>query len=191
MDEQILVIKRSLLTGPEGMWQGLKRSSLEEFQALVYQEREFHSRSLMESDENYKQVIPYLIFRYQQKYFLMQRSAGAGEQRLKNKYSLGIGGHVRCEDLLGDSSLLGWAQREFKEEIAYEGTYTVKSVGLLNDDSNSVGRVHIGCVLLLEGDSNLISVKSELKSGVLLPVEAIKDLYSSLETWSQIVFDNL
>ncbi len=62
---------------------------------------------------------------------------------------------------------------------------------MLNDDSNSVGRVHVGCVLLLEGDSDDISVKSELKSGMLLPVEEIKKVYASLETWSQIVFDSL
>nr|MBA2307464.1 hypothetical protein [Candidatus Dependentiae bacterium] len=172
-------------------WQGLKNDSLEDFQALVHAKKEFHSRSLMESNDEYKQIIPYLIFRHKQRYFLMQRASKAGEQRLKNKHSLGIGGHVRRDDFLSCSSLIGWAQREFEEEIAYKGTYRVKPLGLLNDDSNSVGRVHVGCVLLLEGDSDDISVKSELKSGMLLPVEEIKKVYASLETWSQIVFDSL
>lgn len=190
MDEHILVIKRSTLDLHEGKWQGLKRCSLDQFQLLVAQEKEFHPRSLMESNKNYKQIIPYLIFRHNNRYFVMQRSSSAGEQRLKNSYTLGIGGHVREEDLTG-KSLIDWAQREFNEEVTYRGSFHVQSLGLLNDDLTEVGQVHLGCAFLLEGDSDAICIRSELKSGVLLPLEMLDELHYSFESWSTIIISAL
>lgn len=188
-DEHILVVKRDKIF-PNGAWQGLKQVNINEYLAIIDKEKEFLPRSLMESDPKYKQIIPYLIFKFEDTYFLMQRQAHSSEQRLKNKYSLGIGGHIRQEDLSSDS-IIDWAKREFEEEVDYKGSYKVELLGMLNDDSNAVGEVHIGFVLLLTGDSNLISVKEELKSGQLLTLSECENLYGSLEGWSQIVLDFL
>ncbi len=157
-DESILVVKRSVLFS-QGSWQGLKQTNIEDFSRLVYLEKEFHPRSLMETDVRYKQIIPYLIFTHNNSYFLIQRQSTAGEQRLKSKYSLGIGGHIRKEDLIS-GDIMKWAQREFNEEVSYSGSYSISSLGLLNDDSSPVGEVHLGCVLLLTGNSSQISIKS-------------------------------
>ncbi len=189
-DEQILVVKTSALFQGQPAWQGLKELPFDEFQALVMQEKEFHPRSVMETDPRYKQIIPYLIFSHKGTYFLMQRKDTASEQRLKNKYSLGIGGHIRLEDLI-EGNIIDWAQREFNEEINYDGSYTVKALGILNDDSSPVGEVHIGCVLLLEGDSSQISIKSELKSGRLATLAECQELHPHLEKWSQVVLQAL
>lgn len=188
-DEHILVVKRNILFQNK-YWQGLKKVEMNEYLSLIEKEKEFLPRSLMESDPTYKQIIPYLVFEYENKFFLMQRKKEASEQRLKNKYSLGIGGHIRKEDL-SDSNIINWAKREFEEEINYDGTYNVEPIGILNDDSNPVGQVHIGFVLLLHGNTDKIEVKSELKSGQLFSLEKCKELYNSMESWSQIVFDYL
>lgn len=188
-DELILVVKRTKLF-PTGAWQGLKQIDSEEYLALIEKEKEFLPRSLMELDPVYKQIIPYLIFTHEGKYFLMQRQSKATEQRLKNKYSLGIGGHIRQEDIT-TSHIIDWAAREFEEEVDYQGSYSVKTLGILNDDSNSVGEVHVGLVLLLTGDQPFISVKSELKSGQLLSLEECLKYYDVMESWTQIVVDFL
>ncbi len=188
-DESILVVKRSVLFS-RGSWQGLKQINIEDFSRLVYLEKEFHPRYLMETDVRYKQIIPYLIFTHNNSYFLMQRQSTAGEQRLKNKYSLGIGGHIRKEDLVS-GDIMKWAQREFNEEVSYNGSYSISSLGLLNDDSSPVGEVHLGCVLLLTGNSSQISIKSELKSGQLLTLEECESFRPQMESWSQTVFDTL
>jgi predicted NUDIX family phosphoesterase len=189
-DEHILVIKRTALFSQNDAWQGLRQGSLEQYLPLIEQEKEFLPRSQMEMDPRYKQIIPYLIFTYENKYFLMQRQAKASEQRLKNKYSLGIGGHIREEDITG-KTIIEWAQREFDEEVQYTGSYTVTSLGILNDDSNPVGEVHVGFVLLLEGTSPDIKVNSELKSGQLLSLDECAAYYDAMENWTQIVFDVL
>lgn len=200
-DEQILVVKRTQLFADEASpaspelrrasaWHGIRRTDVDEYVNLIYAQQEFKPRSAMELDPAYKQIIPYMIFRHNDQYFLMQRTATTSEQRLKNKYSLGIGGHVQQEDVVG-VNLMDWARREFHEEISYNGALNVTTLGILNDDTNEVGRVHLGLVLLLEGDSANISIKSELKSGQLLTLDSCKTYYEHLESWSKLVVDFL
>ncbi len=54
--------------------------------------------------------------------------------------------------------------------------------------SNDVGKVHLGFVILLEGDSDKIKVRSELQDGFLATVEECNKFVDKMETWSQIVF---
>lgn len=188
-NENILVIKRNTLF-PKTAFQGI-RPIEESFFDLVEQEKEFLPRPQMEEDPLYKQIIPYLIFKYQDRYFLMQRKSTSSEQRLKNKYSLGIGGHMRQEDMQEAKTIFDWAHREFKEEINYQGNFTIKTLGMLNDDSNPVGQVHVGLILLLEGDNDAIQIRSELKSGQLLTIQELQAHYDDMESWSQIIFKEI
>ena len=188
-DEQILVVPTQKLF-PQGSWNGLRPIDWVDYQQRIDQHKEFHPRSLMEQDPSYKQIIPYLVFTYQDTYFMMQRKAQASEQRLQSKLSLGIGGHIRAEDLAHNDMSL-WAQREFDEEVSYKGSYTIEPIGLLNDDSNEVGKVHAGLVFLLHGDSDAIAIRSEHKSGILVDLPTCCEQYPLMETWSQIVVDFL
>jgi len=185
-DEMILVVKRHTLLGTTA-WHGLQHVNMETCMQIINEKREFLPRSLMETDQNYKQIIPYLIFKHSNRYFLMQRRTQASEKRLQNKYSLGIGGHIRKEDCDG-ATIFDWAKREFHEEVTHNGNLTITPLGLLNDDTNAVGRVHIGLVLLLESDSDTIAIKSELKSGQLLTLAECAAYVDTMETWSQIVY---
>lgn len=186
-NERILVVKRATLFADTQAWQGINAQDLEKYALLVEREQEFHQRMLMETDQRYKQIIPYLVFTYSDKYFLMQRAQGASEKRLQNKYSLGIGGHIRQEDML-HGSIFEWAQREFHEEVSYNGQLTITPLGVLNDDTNDVGKVHMGFVLLLEGTSADIAIKSELKSGQLLTLAELEPYVAQMEQWSAMVY---
>lgn len=191
IDELILVVKREELFSKENVWQGIAQVDFDNYLKILQTKREFLPRSVMEQDATYKQIIPYLIFTHNNKLFLMQRRAKATEARLKNKFSLGIGGHIRQEDMTTDS-IIDWSKREFYEEVHYEGNLNVKPLGIINDDSNEVGKVHIGFVFLLEGDTDKISVKSELKNGQLLTYEECRNNYfDDMESWSQIAFNFL
>lgn len=189
LDEYILVVKRPILLG-DASWHGIKKENLDHYLTIIQQHQEFLPRAAMEIDPTYKQIIPYLIFRHKNRYFLMQRSANASEKRLQSKFSLGIGGHIRQEDMVG-KTIFDWAQREFHEEVSYQGALKIEPLGILNDDSNEVGKVHIGLVLLLNGDSDQIQVKSELKSGSLVTLEECNRHKDNLENWSNLVFDYL
>lgn len=188
-DEHIWVVPtKTVFEG--GYWQGLKKLEDNSFAHYLAHHKEFHPRFLMETDPSYKQIIPYLIFKYQDTLFLMQRKSTSSEQRLKNKLTLGIGGHVRAQDFSG-TTVFDWARREFHEEVSYYGKFTIDTIGALNDDSNEVGKVHLGLALLITGDTDLISIKSELKKGSLVSLQDCKDQYANLESWSQIILDAL
>lgn len=194
-DEQILVVKRAHIffdsvSGVSDAWHGLKEVNFDHYMNIIDHEKEFHARSMMETDPGYKQIIPYLVFEHNHHYFLMQRQSTASETRLRNKLTLGIGGHIRKEDMQEDS-LFAWATREFHEEVNYEGNLVVKPLGIINDDSDDVGKVHIGFVFLLSGDSSDISVKSELKSGMLVSLDECIAQRECMESWSQFVVDFL
>ncbi|MBY0109703.1 MAG: hypothetical protein K2X90_01180 [Candidatus Babeliaceae bacterium] len=188
-DELILVVPRTSFDGIDS-WYGLIPVSDTDYAELIETNKQFLPRSVMETDPTYKQIIPYLVYTHNGKYFLMQRQSKASETRLQSKYSLGIGGHIRQEDIQG-VDIATWARREFEEEVVFNGSYTIEPLGLLNDDTNDVGKVHIGFVFLLHGDSADITVQEELKSGALLTLDECKILYSSMETWSQIIVDYL
>lgn len=189
-EEMIMVVNTKDLFQGATPWAGIKSDHIQEYLDRIITCHEFQPRSLMETDPHFKQIIPYMIFAYNDQYFLMQRRANASETRLKNKMSLGIGGHLRFEDIEG-ANFGAWARREFCEEIDYDGSYSISFLGLLNDDSNPVGQVHIGLVMLLNGDSDSIKIKSELKSGKLASLNECFMDYQNLESWSQILYDFL
>lgn len=189
-DEQVLVVKREDLF-PKGSWHGINPDESDRVVLLASTKGEFQKRSKVEKEPLVKQIIPYIVFRYQDKYLLMQRLENHTEQRLASLYSYGIGGHLREEDLEKGEGILDWAKREFSEEVDYGGNLHLKVLGVLNDDSNSVGQVHLGIVIIAEGDSTQIKVKDEHKSGKLVSLSEALEHYDQMENWSQIVFKYL
>jgi len=101
--------------------------------------------------------------------------------------TLGIGGHLRQEDVR-ENNILNWALREFNEEINYNGPVQASLLGIINDDSNPVGQVHVGVALVIHGESDQISVKSELKNGYLASLDECFLHYEEFESWSKFVF---
>jgi len=72
--------------------------------------------------------------------------------------------------------------------VAYVGRQPkAEWFGLVNDDRDLVGQVHIGAVLLLTAESVDISVRSELASGVMMTREECLAVLDRMETWSQFV----
>jgi predicted NUDIX family phosphoesterase len=190
-EELVLVVPRvHLFTSSSPAWHGLQSVDYRLYEQLFLQYQEFLPRARMETDSRYKQIIPYLVFTHEDRYFVMQRRETATEKRLQGKMSIGIGGHINPQDL-AQRSIAEWGKREFEEEVSFNGTYDIRPLGLLNDDSNEVGKVHIGIVFLLTGNSADIQIKEELKTGSLMTIEECMSHYAQMESWSQIVLDFL
>ena len=188
--EDILVVKREILFKNHPEWNGII-SCTDDFVACLLDNHEYKDRSQMETDEKYKQIIPYFVYIYADSVFLMQRGIKGTEKRLSGKFTLGIGGHVRKSDVNEGANLVEWGMREFREEVSYQGNYKVMPVGIINDDTNPVGRVHMGLVYIIQGDSQKIAIKDELAWGELVSCKTIVDYYDRLEPWSQMIFDTI
>lgn len=188
LTEEILVVPRNALFPDTTAWYGIQSHTFDSCITTIQQHTAFIPRAHAETNPAYKQIIPYVLFTYQNKLFVMQRKQSASEQRLASKFSLGIGGHIRQEDIV-DNNILMWANREFAEEVSYTGQLTYHPIGILNDDTNEVGQVHLGVIILVKGDNDNIQIKDEHKSGVMLTLDECLQIRHSMESWSQLCFD--
>jgi predicted NUDIX family phosphoesterase len=146
----------------------------------------------METDPSYKQLIPYVIFRYRDatgRTLLFQyiRGKGQGESRLHAKRSIGIGGHISADDAAQKSAYAEGMRRELAEEVAIETPYTEQLAGLINDDETEVGRVHLGVVHLFDVERPAVQPReSDILDAGFRPVEELLAEPERCETWSQI-----
>jgi predicted NUDIX family phosphoesterase len=189
--EQVLCVKREDIF-PDGAWHGFVSQNLERHQAVIRERHFFKPRGEVEDDPNFQQVIPYVVFRHSDRYFLTHRLRASSEKRLRKQYSLGVGGHINRADLQGGDPITDGLKREWSEEVVYDGRFEATLLGLLNDDSAPVSKVHLGVVFLVDGDSPNIAIRETTKlAGELLTLEEMRRFYLEMESWSQMVYDRL
>jgi predicted NUDIX family phosphoesterase len=189
--EQVLCVKREDLF-PDGAWYGFVSEDLERHQAVIRERHFFMARDAVENDPEYQQIIPYVVFRHDSHYFLTHRLRASSEKRLRKQYSLGIGGHINPGDLQTGDPILDGLKREWREEVVYDGRFDAQLIGLLNDDSSPVSKVHLAVVFLVVGDSPNISIReTEKLAGELLTLDEMRIYYLGMESWSQMVYDRL
>ncbi len=186
-DELVLVIPRDEVPG--GLdFSGVIDRPFAPLLATVHASGRFLPRGQVEDDPSLKQVIPYLLLRDGPRIFLMKRTKAGGDERLHDRYTIGIGGHVNP----GDADVLGGLSREWREEIAADFVPEFTPLGLLNDDSNPVGAVHLGLVYAADAAGRPVAIRETHKlSGSFVEMNLVADVADKLETWSALLFDFL
>jgi len=189
-EEQVLVIERKVLE-QVGMFQGLAfdvANYLREF--FVQGVPRFMPRSQVEENPAYKQLIPYVLMSYQDKYLSYVRGRRAGEARLVGNRSIGIGGHINLVDWTLFSAepyktYLEAVEREVAEEVSVETSHTDRIVALLNDESNEVGSVHLGIVHHWILNAPKVGKREQMitQMAFMTPAE-LHEVRDTLETWS-------
>lgn len=195
--EQILVITRELFD-TLGSFQGVNTDTDSYLSTILDPKNNFFmDRAAAEEDPTHKQLIPYVLIRLNGQFVHYSRSKAGGEARLHSKRSMGIGGHINPEDQredhLGLETYMAGVEREIAEEVIIDGTYTQKIIGLLNDDSNEVGKVHLGVVHLFDVTGNSVQSNEDAIADLQLSsIDMLQgELHESLETWSQLCSDIL
>lgn len=195
-EENILVVRRALLE-QLGVFHGLCFDVDRYLPVLLARENNFFTpRGPAETNPDLKQIIPYVLLVHGGRVFHYVRGKKAGEQRLVAKGSIGIGGHMNDGDeglfALDRDAYNAAVQREVAEEVFLETKYTNHIVALLNDDSNEVGKVHLGVVhvFLLESDAARKRESVITESG-FLTIPELRARRDALETWSQLCLDGL
>jgi predicted NUDIX family phosphoesterase len=189
--EQVLCVKREDIF-PDGAWHGFVSDGLERHQQVIREKHFFMTRAKVEDDPSYQQIIPYVVFRHGDHYFLTHRLRASSEKRLRKQYSLGVGGHINPGDLDAGDPIQDGLKREWEEEVVYDGAFEARLIGLLNDESAPVSKVHLGVVFLVDGDTPNIAIRETDKlAGELLTLEEMRIYYLEMESWSQMVYDRL
>jgi predicted NUDIX family phosphoesterase len=185
--ERVLVVPRTAVPG-QGSWHGLRRDGVTEFLAVVERVGRYEPREAMEIDPSCKQIIPYLVLRDSEDYFLMRRTRAGVDARLHDRWSIGVGGHLNP----GDAGVAGGLRREWREEVVADFEPAFEPVALLNDDTTEVGAVHLGIVFLADAAGRPVMVRETDKlSGAFATVAEVAAVIDRMETWSQLVFEEL
>ncbi|HVL53213.1 MAG TPA: NUDIX domain-containing protein [Vitreimonas sp.] len=186
-EELVYVVPRASVVGPDG-WYGVRTADLAESLEVIGRAGEYRARSAMERDPAFKQVIPYLVLRDGDRWFLMRRTRGGRDERLHDRWSIGIGGHLNP----GDGGLERGLHREWQEELEADFVPVFRAVGLLNDDTTDVGSVHLGVVYLADASGREVSIRETDKlSGEFVTSDVVAGGTDRLETWSRLVFEFL
>jgi len=193
MVELVLVLPRDRVPGGCDFL-GLRRTdatALEDLRAAVLAHGRYLARPVAEDDPAFKQLIPYVVVRDGSRIFLMERTDAGGDARLHRKASIGVGGHLNPVDE-GEDPLLAGLRREWTEELVADWEPSFELAGLLNDDTNPVGAVHLGVVFEVEARGREVAVRETDKlSGRFVERSAVTAAWDRLETWSQLVAEGL
>lgn len=157
----------------------------------------FGPRTPLETDESFRQIIPYLIIRVDGKVVAYTRAPKGGEIRLHGKVSVGLGGHIDLPDAAANAdghldiarTLDLAAARELAEELGAHGAITdAKWVGMLVANATDVDRVHIGAVALWDVESIPAEEAEDAVTEIRLLTHAeISAEADRLETWTALM----
>lgn len=153
---------------------------------LVFRER----NEEVETDREFKQVIPYFVVVNQKgEVFSARRKTKGGDIRLHGKRIIGFGGHLRKEDIKGE--MHKWLQRELEEELRLETVRSIGFFGLINDETE-VGGVHIGLFfeVWVRGEVEVLE-KEKMEEGQFYSASELVDLAGEMEVWSVVALKNL
>jgi predicted NUDIX family phosphoesterase len=189
MTEQVLVLPRDRIPGGCD-FTGIRPAGdheMAELRRAVAEHGRYLDRPLAEESPAWKQLIPYVVVRDGPMTFLMERTSAGGDKRLHRKASIGVGGHLNPVDA-GDDPLQGGLRREWAEELEADWEPQFTLLGLLNDDSNPVGSVHLGVVFEVDAAGRPVRVRETDKlNGRMADASAVAAAWDRLETWSQLV----
>lgn len=195
-DENVLVISRGLFERL-GAFQGISFETDRYLPSILDPANNyFLSRDLAEEDPTHKQIIPYAIFRCGDRFLHYVRGGGGGEKRLAAKGSIGIGGHINDTDHAASSldkdTYTNGVEREIDEELNISGAHSQEILGLINDDSNEVGQVHLGVVHLFTLENDQVTAAEDNIEGLsFLTLGELEERIESLETWSRLCLEGL
>lgn len=200
MSETVLCISRTVTKWADGV--SLDSVAAQKFISF-YQEKLWYDacmlpRSVAEHSPQFLQVIPYIVVFSRDTLRVLQyrRTKKGGDERLYGNWSVGVGGHINLQDAangkLSFSAMVNRALlREFNEEFAYDDfCLTATPAGLIYDDSNDVGRVHIGIVYYATA-AGVYCVDTERHTD--FGFVSLNDVYEDegYESWSRLLIKEL
>ena len=186
-DELVFVVPRASVADEAG-WYGIRTDGLVGFLDALERDGRYEARAAMEVDPSFKQIIPYLVLRDGERFFLMRRTRAGVDARLHDRYSIGVGGHLNP----GDGGVLGGLRREWHEELVADFEPEFRLVGLLNDDTTEVGAVHLGAVYVADATGRPVEIRETDKlSGAFAEPHVVAAVVDRMETWSRLCFEFL
>jgi predicted NUDIX family phosphoesterase len=190
MNEKVLAVPRPAIESM--LQQGFFEANGTDLMGRLGDLAVFLDRSAAEENPAYKQIIPYILIVHQGRFLLYKRTKKQGESRLHEKFSLGFGGHINDVDgnKNTDTNLILAAMiRELNEELFLPSVRQLSVAGFINDDSNAVGKVHLGIAFVVEAANERFAINEpEMIEAKWCDAQGIEDIFPKLESWSQLLW---
>lgn len=173
---------------------GLITENREKIIEIIMSSHVFLPRPEAENDPAHRQIIPYVTLVRGDEVFSTHRLKGGNEARLHGLISLGVGGHINPDtDGDGEDVLMRGLEREIREEveIASLDMSSLRFLGFINDDSNDVGKVHLGLCCTLDVSGKVSVRETEKLMGSWLKKSELPALADEMETWSSLIINEL
>lgn len=172
---------------------------------VIVQKGLFRERKKLEEDPSFKQIIPYAVISYKepehngvrgsQFFYLFRRGSGQTERRLRNLYSMGVGGHMNPAASVKpeEQYLIDELKREFFEEVRLSNDCFIEDIefiGFIYDDSIPVSRVHLGLLYNIRVSGKDIQVyETDKMTASWVEKSGLVEFYEGMETWTRIIYD--
>lgn len=191
MGDEILVVRRDKLFS-KGDFQGFLSVEEGDYMSAILDNHEFVKRTLeLERNREYQQPITYvwIVNPREKKVFAYRRRSGHTEQRLKDKLTCGVGGHIdkATEEGLSNPVLTAMT-RELREEVLMKNYPEPRIVGYLNLDGD-VEDVHFGVMGIVETEGE-VSGNGEFTEGRFYGIEELdkefEDPNNDVERWTKV-----
>ena len=174
-----------------GDWTAALMKNIEKYASYQF-------RGQCENNPNFKQIIPYCFITVGDLFFVYKRLSGGGEARLHDLASIGIGGHINPENgaMSISQTITNNLLREIQEEvilgISLSNFSMPKFVGMINDDSNDVGKVHFGLVyhVKLPPFTALCTREKDVLAGEKMSEGQVAAI-EKWENWSKLVLNKI
>lgn len=204
----IIGVKTKTMRDDIGLKNGLSPVDIQQIAHLVQPGVVIGQRDALETDETVLQIIPGLVLSQfdtsagVMKYVPFRRTKLVGESRLAGAVSVMFGGHIDLGDVIHRESVVNLTAtigqaicREVQEEVRFSGMdgndLSMFSVGVLLDDSDSVGRVHMGVIMnaQLPDGAAALCAEEELESMAPMSARELLDSGLPLENWTRIILE--
>lgn len=190
-------------------FQGLRRKTERHLESLVNSDVKHIARTTAEETEEFKQVITYVLVTHKKHVLSYRRGRfNRAAQFLRGSLCIGFGGHVTDEDYSlftgEDFGIRENAVRELTEEVKVDGldptidAERLLFLGLINDNSTSLGRKHLAVVFQYEVPANDWEKWQEVSKHELsinelrwIDTEAESINLVEFEYWSQLCWRTL
>ncbi len=194
MPREALVVKRDILF-KDKHFEGFLKAQEFDFIGVILKNYFYCERGdKLEHDMSLQQIIPYVIIINKKagKVFAYRRASDEKytETRLRNKWSLGIGGHIERKD--DKDPIESGMMRELKEEVKMQKYPNPKIIGYINDDKGDVEKVHFGVAAIVDTEQEVSKGDEEMAHGEFYTLEDFENILANqeneLEGWSIIAW---
>jgi predicted NUDIX family phosphoesterase len=198
MKREVMVVNNTALFSDVKRESKIYSTNESDFETKILNNFEFMVRGPAEENTDYKQPITYAIVLNEKNdlfvYIRGGKDSAAGDVRLHEKLSIGVGGHLEREDEEVENPLRDCLARELDEEISLKekNITEIFPIGYINDDRNPVGEVHIWVSYIIKTKHfNPVMEDGELASGEFVSYEKLREMMESwnynVETWTELL----